>query len=385
MTRSSTHRAANGELRGTSAPTTGGPHPTPTPTPAPVPVTALSRSARPTDPHYERFASLRAEVERLRELRAHWQAQLERFEQAYARTVAPLWRALHAAQVDAALALERQIDAAGWTRGELAKLRDALAELIADLQQAGHGDPADARLAALRSRQTGMRPKGRDADAAGSPDAGASAGTDIDIDIDAEFESRRAQRAADARARQQERRSRRMVRPDAPASRSDAEPAAQSLRQVFRRVASALHPDRETDPERRRAKTALMQAANRANADADVLALLELQGRIARTDDSPRPHGTGAHSPANVQRLAQYTHLLAQQATDLRAQIDRIEARFRADVGLPIGRGLNPDRLVSYAKQDARALRDRLASVQAQARVFDDASALREWLRGARA
>ena len=183
MTRSSAHRAANGELRGTSAPTTGGPHPTPAPTPAPVPVTALSRSARPTDPQHERFASLRAEVERLRELRAHWQAQLERFEQAYARTVAPLWRALHAAQVDAALALERQIDAAGWTRGELAALRDALAERIAELQQAGHGDPADARLAALRSRQRGKRPMGRDADAAGSPDAGASASADTDTGI----------------------------------------------------------------------------------------------------------------------------------------------------------------------------------------------------------
>jgi hypothetical protein len=48
------------------------------------------------------------------------------------------------------------------------------------------------------------------------------------------------------------------------------------LRNLFRRAAQALHPDRETDPEQRARKQEKMQALVKARKDGDVLAMLEL-------------------------------------------------------------------------------------------------------------
>lgn len=48
------------------------------------------------------------------------------------------------------------------------------------------------------------------------------------------------------------------------------------LRNLFRRAAQALHPDRETDPEQRARKQEKMQALVKARKEGDVLAMLEL-------------------------------------------------------------------------------------------------------------
>ena len=59
-----------------------------------------------------------------------------------------------------------------------------------------------------------------------------------------------------------------------------------AVREIFRKLASALHPDRETDPGERARKTALMQRANVAYAANDLLGLLELQFEVDQIDAS---------------------------------------------------------------------------------------------------
>lgn len=53
--------------------------------------------------------------------------------------------------------------------------------------------------------------------------------------------------------------------------------ASQSVRDIFRKLASSLHPDRELDPAQRARKTELMQQATRAYQHNDLLQLLTLQ------------------------------------------------------------------------------------------------------------
>jgi len=67
--------------------------------------------------------------------------------------------------------------------------------------------------------------------------------------------------------------------------------ATQSIREIFRKLASALHPDRETDRKGREVKTALMLQVNRAYAGNDLLTLLELQ--IEQVDASHIARGAG--------------------------------------------------------------------------------------------
>ncbi len=369
--------------------------------PGPAHAVAADSRAAPPSAEAQRFADLTAEVERHRAALAHWKAQRDAFEQAYARSVAPLWRELSVARLVAVRALERQLDAPGWNRAERAGLLDLLANRSAELRgnadgsrgDDGHEDSGED----LGAHDGGVNDDSADDDSAdddsahddGANDAGLAGSpvrqAEVDVSgfevsgfevsgFEADLQRRCEARDAHATVRRQARQARRLAGRAVDAHAGSAL-AGQSLRDVFRRLANALHPDRETDPARRSAKTALMQQANRAHGEKDLRALLELQGRIG---------AAAGPTSADPQRLVHDNRLLADQCAQLAAQLDRLEADFRREIGLPPGRGLKPARMVGYAKQDARHLRERLAAVRTEALLFDDAAMLREWLRARR-
>ena len=57
------------------------------------------------------------------------------------------------------------------------------------------------------------------------------------------------------------------------------------VRNLFRRAAQALHPDREPDPERRQAKERAMQQLLEARKQGDIMTLLQLYGECISGDD----------------------------------------------------------------------------------------------------
>ncbi|WP_262471530.1 J domain-containing protein, partial [Clostridioides difficile] len=63
-----------------------------------------------------------------------------------------------------------------------------------------------------------------------------------------------------------------------------------SIREVYRKLASALHPDRETDPQERDRKTRLMQRVNEAYDKNNLLQLLELQLELDHIDQRSINH-----------------------------------------------------------------------------------------------
>jgi curved DNA-binding protein CbpA len=158
------------------------------------------------------------------------------------------------------------------------------------------------------------------------------------------------------------------------AREAEVQQATQSLREIFRKLASALHPDRETDPEQRSAKTALMQRVNQAYAANDLLTLLELQLQIEEVD-------AGHIANASAQRLRHYNKVLADQLQELRAEAEREEARFRMDYGFGPGWGMNPAKLGATIGQTARELRGELAMLEGDLRTFADRGATRRWLK----
>jgi hypothetical protein len=150
-----------------------------------------------------------------------------------------------------------------------------------------------------------------------------------------------------------------------------------SLREVFRKLASALHPDRETDPGERAAKTALMQEVNQAYAKADLLALLELQLRIEQIDASHV-------AEMDARRLNHFNKVLSEQLDELRAEIVRVEIGFSMNFELELGRALNPGKLGELLQREARRLRGELAQQQQRTRLLDDVAAAKRWLRAQR-
>ncbi|MEO7150416.1 MAG: J domain-containing protein [Burkholderiaceae bacterium] len=297
---------------------------------------------------------------------AAWVEQRTRHAQAWTRSVAPLLRQYLALRRDEALRLDRLLDDPGWHRAERATLTRLLHEALDELRHATDED-AEA-IEALQRRHGDPVPTHDTATA----DPGSDAAHADDEPWAAAAAQARAHAEAHARARAQRRRT-----PAAAAEAPVAAVATTTLRNIFRRLASALHPDRERDPARREAKTALMQQANRAYEGRDLLTLLELQG-AAGTAPPATPAGL---DPA--QRAAR-TRLLEARLRDLRDEIDRVEAEVRADLGLPPGRGMNPAKLNLTVRDEARALREAIAHQIVQLRLLDDAVALRPWLREAR-
>jgi NAD/NADP transhydrogenase alpha subunit len=177
-----------------------------------------------------------------------------------------------------------------------------------------------------------------------------------------------AQRKAANRARQQKKAS----APALAAELVHAEAAQKRLRSLFRQLASALHPDREPDPEQRALKTALMSEANAAHERRDWLALLDIQQRAALSTPA---------SPANDAQLAEVTVLIKQQVADLERQRAALNDRWVAEFDLRSGTGVTAERLAAALSQQVQALQTHVEQIEAEAAQVQDPAAITRWLK----
>ena len=138
----------------------------------------------------------------------------------------------------------------------------------------------------------------------------------------AQAEQQSAQQARDARQAQAQAQARSQA--SGKASRVDAArqqkeedaalQASQSVREIFRKLARALHPDREPDAALRQRKTQLMQQANQAYAQNDLLTLLSMQLDLEQIDEQ---HLAGLPDA----RLLHYNQVLREQLTALQQEV----------------------------------------------------------------
>lgn len=177
-----------------------------------------------------------------------------------------------------------------------------------------------------------------------------------------------AQRKAASQARQR----RKAPAPAQAADLAQAESAQQRLRSLFRQLASALHPDRETDPERRLVKTALMSEANAAHERRDWMALLDIQQRAAINTPA---------SPASDAQLADITVLIKQQVADQERQRAALNDRLADEFDLPHGTGVTAERLVAALLQQVQVLQAKVDQLEAAAEQASDEAALKRWLK----
>ncbi len=142
--------------------------------------------------------------------------------------------------------------------------------------------------------------------------------------------------------------------------------ASQSVREVYRRLASSLHPDREPDASERARKTLLMAKVNAAYASNDLLALLTVQMEIEQIDAE---HLAGVPDT----RLRHYIRVLKEQQQALEAELAALQ--------LPVaeGRGAAPGLLAWPAMLLRQALdADLHRQRQAIAAISDDMQVLRD-------
>lgn len=332
----------------------------------------------------KRFNTLIRQIEQARTTLKAWQDNMAHYGQAHVQVLLPLQTQLRAALRQRAFALDAASAQRGWTRAERETLNELVCEAAGGLLSADDDD-ADLKALFAKHAQVDFEAERLQAlhamkDLAESM-TGMDLGNDEDIASEEDFLRRLHQgmqeQAATADAQRAAQPSSRRKTAAQQRREDEARAATQSVREVFRKLASALHPDRENDAHQREAKTALMQEVNQAYAKNDLLALLELQLRVEQVD-------AGHMAGADAQRVKHYNKVLAEQLGELKAEIVHVEMRFRIDFGLEPGWGLNPRKLGELLEGEARHVRAELAQVQRETGLLEDVGATKRWLKAQR-
>lgn len=180
-----------------------------------------------------------------------------------------------------------------------------------------------------------------------------------------------AQAHQEARAAHKAKRARSARKPQAEQQAQDAEGA---LRAIYRALASALHPDRETDPTEHARKTTLMSEANAAYARRDLLALLQLQLRADLAD------ARKVASLAN-EKIAALGLLLKERADVLTQELRAFEDHMRAEFDLPPYVPLAAAGLRRHLQEQKQDLQADIAMMQGDLRRVRDEAEFKRWLR----
>ncbi len=325
----------------------------------------------PASPARKRFDKLVSELERQRgELRA-WAEALPRWQQRHQSQLAPLL----AQRIELDVALVELLDRADATiklaKGDRAFLSELLCRLAGPLIAAGredlkplyerHNQPGDvagasetdAMLKQVLGTVFGLSPE--DVAAMDSPDA-----------VFEQAQARLRQQQEHARRRKARQRQREAVRQQA-----DEPPP---LRELYRRLAASLHPDRARDAADGQRRTVLMQRLNAAYKAGDLIGLIELQVEIGLLDAA----GVDALTDA---RLQQYNRELSRQCEEIARELAQVERGFCEDYGLQPARRLKPRQLDKLMAQCKRQVEDELAIMRGDLRDLQQPQAFKRWLK----
>jgi len=150
--------------------------------------------------------------------------------------------------------------------------------------------------------------------------------------------------------------------------------AESALRTIYRQLASALHPDRENDPEARAKKTLLMTEANVAYEGRDLMTLLKLQLRIEQVD----PDAVARLAGDKLQAL---THLLKKQAQMLQQELRGIELQLIHEFDLPDYAPLSAATLQRHLLERKYALQADIRMMEMDLQRVQDDAELKRWLK----
>jgi PIN domain nuclease of toxin-antitoxin system len=343
-------------------------------------ISSLASEPGVLSPERKRFNTLIRQIEQLRQTQTLWQKHITLFRQAHARVVLPLETALTAASRECLFALDRLIEQPGRRKSERALLREILCEGAGELL-VENGE--DLELKALFDKHsavdfdTGQQRELHALKEMAEEYTGLDLGDTDGIRSDEDLAQRMSEQIAAQEAAEAERKAskaqRRRKTPAQLRKEEEEQLATQSVREIYRKLASAVHPDREPDPQLRAARTELMQKINQAYAANDLLTLLETQLQVEQVN-------AAQISNMSVQRLKQYNKVLTEQLAALKTEVTGIEAGFCMDFGVQRDRRLDPRKLNRLIQEEADELRAELARQQRDLRMLTDPDATRRWL-----
>jgi len=149
---------------------------------------------------------------------------------------------------------------------------------------------------------------------------------------------------------------------------------SQSIREVYRKLTSALHPDRESDPAERERKTGIMQQVNAAYAKKDLLRLLELQLQAEQIDQSHLNNIT-------EDRLKSFNKILKGQLAELQLEIQQLQSPFIHQMNLSPDSVITPKVVLLRLRYDIREITANITTLKNELKIFQTPAILKAWLK----
>jgi len=326
-------------------------------------------------PAQQSFNDLLAQIADQRAILAAWNQAIDAYHQRHAKDAAPLLDRYYAAHADLVNALVEASARKGLGRTLLRDLHAVIARLARDLAD-NLRDPATREaMQALHAQYAQEEPP----DVPGTPDAlqiAAPGGPETPEDIVRRVEEEMLARQARAQQERERHHAGRARKPSAQQRQQQeaAQEASQSVRSVYRKLASALHPDREPDDAERQRKTALMQRVNLAYAANSLLDLLQLQLEVEQIDAQHMAAVGDAH-------LQRYNQVLTDQLAELRQEVVTLENTMRLQLGVASKRKLHPGQLMAQLRSQIQALEHDIPLLQREVQAVADNDYLKQWLK----
>ncbi|PXX38084.1 MULTISPECIES: J domain-containing protein [Burkholderia] len=333
------------------------------------------------------FNTLVEQIEKRRERLGAWEAVMPVFQKKFVDGLLPLEQASTALRIRLLNLLDDAFLQKGLSKAEQRTLSALIADMARDLLDISD----DAQLKVIYNRHSASDDDDRAAtDRAPTKQASESTpaaepADDLDTlspdelakrmqaELDEQF--KRDMAAHEAREAQRAKR-KKAPRQSAAQARREAEQteSSKSIREVYRKLASALHPDRETDPREQERKTVLMQRVNHAYAKGNLLQLLELQLEIEQIDRR-------AIAGLGEDRLTRYNGILEEQIRELDQEILHVETGFRRTYGIAPSVKLAPDTVVRMLARDIAGMQRSNHDLTVALREFDDPEKVKDWLK----
>ncbi|CDS53682.1 DnaJ domain protein [Polaromonas sp. CG9_12] len=357
--------------------------------PAATPGTALRLDGGKDGPRLsaaqQRFNRLLAKIDKLEGQVTEIKTLADAFRPLYQSTLEPLREAHRALMRRMALALDERLQRKSVTPTQKRNGLEILCALCETL--AAFGDEAMAVLHDQRSART-LRQKEEDQAAMMRSMMEQALGAPLDMPaqddsldpLEAVMRAGRerlheAMQAEEAqREAAQVKRKKKKPTPAQLKAGQQQEDADTVLRQVYRQLASALHPDRERDPDEQQRKTALMSEANAAYARQDLVALLHLQLRIAQADMQDM-----LQQPE--ERIAAMSLLLKQQSAELENELFARQRHLQDEFDLAFYQAPTAALLRRQLEQEAKDLKGELAFMEADIALVQDDAGFKRWLK----
>lgn len=210
----------------------------------------------------------------------------------------------------------------------------------------------------------------------------ASFGIELDKDTDIDspealMEAMLRQAHAQQEAAEQARAARQARRKQTPRQQQqlrDAQDAEKAVRDIYRKLASALHPDRAADDAERARKAELMAQVNAANDQKDLLALLQLQLQIEQLN----PQDVAAMAE---DKLRHFNRVLKEQAQSLQQQVSLAEHQLRTDFELGYSRTVTAQAIDTALRSKARHMQQTIAAMKRDLADIQQDAALKRWVK----